>query len=182
MMHVRVVNWSNIHEIAKAADIHIDRLTERYNKALAEDDVLMVGWSDGIPLREPFEPPYTEADLPELDFRHWKIGMYDDWMVSEARNRIFRGPELHHYGITTGPKMLREALCLAQSCIRSSGNLSTRQAYSDIIQELINECDRKRPLGSDGKHGNLHTDECGCEDKPGFDDPRKGLPLERRPK
>lgn len=57
--------------------------------------------------------------------------------------------------INTNPKMLRETLCLAQSVITSKMHL-------DRIQQLIDECDRHRPLGIDGKHGNLHTPTCGC--------------------
>jgi hypothetical protein len=34
------------------------------------------------------------------------------------------------------------------------------------IQAVLDECDRKRPTGTDGKHGNLHTDECGCNTRP----------------
>lgn len=30
---------------------------------------------------------------------------------------------------------------------------------------LISRIDQHRPVGSDGKHGNLHTSTCGCEDK-----------------
>jgi hypothetical protein len=30
------------------------------------------------------------------------------------------------------------------------------------LQVLIDECDRMRPLGPDGKHGDRHTVECGC--------------------
>lgn len=63
-------------------------------------------------------------------------------------------------------KMLRETLCIAQNRIanspyRKSDNLG------DIhrIQHLINEIDHHRPLGPDGKHGNYHTETCGCEDK-----------------
>jgi hypothetical protein len=34
-----------------------------------------------------------------------------------------------------------------------------------MLHELVEEIDRHRPSGSDGKHGNLHTTTCGCEDK-----------------
>ena len=51
-------------------------------------------------------------------------------------------------------KMLRETLCLVQVQYYD---------YINDIQLLINEIDKHRPLGSDGKHGNLHTETCGCE-------------------
>lgn len=55
-------------------------------------------------------------------------------------------------------KMLRETLCLVQS------KLDNNPSY-DYIQKLIDEIDYHRPLGPDGKHSNLHTATCGCEDK-----------------
>ena len=45
-------------------------------------------------------------------------------------------------------KTLREALCVAQH----------------TVADLIRLCDRLRPLGSDGKHGDRHTPYCGCDD------------------
>jgi hypothetical protein len=33
------------------------------------------------------------------------------------------------------------------------------------VNRLIQRIDTHRPLGSDGKHGRLHTPTCGCEDK-----------------
>lgn len=60
-------------------------------------------------------------------------------------------------------KMLRETFCVAQTFIGLSG---LPRAYEHVLrlQRLIDECDRHRPLGPDGKHGNLHTTSCGCED------------------
>lgn len=57
--------------------------------------------------------------------------------------------------------MLREDLCRRQ--------VQAREWPSDIasaVDVLINMIDRHRPLGSNGKHGDLHTDTCGCVDKP----------------
>ena len=55
-------------------------------------------------------------------------------------------------------KMLRETLSRAQS-----GRLTPED--SDRINDLVAEIDRHRPLGPDGKHGDLHTPTCGCEDR-----------------
>lgn len=55
-------------------------------------------------------------------------------------------------------KMLREDLCRRQ----------TEPLPPDVQQEisrLIQRIDSHRPLGPDGRHGNLHTTTCGCEDK-----------------
>ncbi len=56
-------------------------------------------------------------------------------------------------------KMLRETLCAVQT--GAAGN--RRQEHSERIGRLIAEIDRQRPLGPDGKHGDLHTPTCGCE-------------------
>ncbi|MEV4705046.1 hypothetical protein [Actinoplanes sp. NPDC049316] len=69
--------------------------------------------------------------------------------------------------VDISPKALRETLCIAQARIGNSGLDEHRQA-SDIahLQALIDECDRHRPLGPNGKHADLHTPTCGCEDVP----------------
>ena len=75
-------------------------------------------------------------------------------------------PTPFFYGVIDSPKMLRETLCVAQAAIRNSVyNVDSRaREHVDRLGRLINECDRKRPLGPDGKHGDRHTDECGCSD------------------
>lgn len=62
------------------------------------------------------------------------------------------------------PKALRETLCIAQARIGNSG-LDKHRQERDIahLQALIDECDRHRPLGPDGKHGDRHTPTCGCD-------------------
>jgi hypothetical protein len=55
------------------------------------------------------------------------------------------------------PKMLREYLCSQQ-------HYAPDRLTSNEIGHLIAVLDRHRPLGPDGKHGNLHTPTCGCED------------------
>lgn len=71
-------------------------------------------------------------------------------------------------------KMLRETLALAQAAIPAAvltydgDEESTRQkvrAHLERLGSLIAEIDRHRPLGPDGKHGELHTPTCGCEDR-----------------
>lgn len=69
-------------------------------------------------------------------------------------------------------KMLREDLCRRQ--------VQAPEWPSDIasaVDVLINMIDRHRPLASDGKHGDLHTDTCGCEDRPSR--PEKARPDDR---
>ncbi|MBD3941961.1 hypothetical protein IF188_09665 [Microbacterium sp. NEAU-LLC] len=79
-------------------------------------------------------------------------------------------------------KMLRETLCRAQSALRvtegwvddAQSSETDAQAMErfvklmydiDQIAELVREIDRHRPLGIDGKHGDLHTPTCGCGDR-----------------
>lgn len=69
----------------------------------------------------------------------------------------------HTYTVPDGPKMLRETLAVAQARIGQTDEPRKRD-HLDRLQRLINECDRKRPLGPDGKHDDRHTSECGCEE------------------
>ena len=62
---------------------------------------------------------------------------------------------------TDTPKMLRETLAVAQSTVGLRPS-PRNQEHIDRLQRLIDECDRHRPLGVDGKHGDLHTPTCGC--------------------
>lgn len=60
-------------------------------------------------------------------------------------------------------KMLRETFCAAQWAVNQLGR-SEHTVHAGRLQRLIDECDRQRPLGSDGKHGDqLHTPTCGCD-------------------
>jgi hypothetical protein len=64
-------------------------------------------------------------------------------------------------------KSLREALCVAQSAIgQAYGQRQTAYSQSKIdeIQKVLDQIDILRPLGPDGKHGDRHTEHCGCED------------------
>lgn len=64
-------------------------------------------------------------------------------------------------------KMTREALCAAQSALseraRAGVDRDRVPHWSATIQLLIDQIDTARPLGPDGKHGERHTDVCGCE-------------------
>lgn len=62
-------------------------------------------------------------------------------------------------------KMLRETFCVAQTRIGQSDDPRAPE-HVDRLQRLIDDCDRQRPLGPDGKHGDRHTATCGCEDAP----------------
>ena len=53
-------------------------------------------------------------------------------------------------------KTLREDLCRQQ--VRQ--NLPSQIASA--VDVLIAMCDKHRPLGADGRHGDMHTATCGC--------------------
>jgi hypothetical protein len=59
-------------------------------------------------------------------------------------------------------KMIRETLCVSQSWLGYAGDTRTPE-HIERLQRLIDDIDRQRPLGPDGKHGDLHTANCGCE-------------------
>lgn len=73
------------------------------------------------------------------------------------------------YVVSDPPKMLRETLCVAQAGINELTRQGMKhagapmQSHLDRLSRLIAECDRHRPLGTSGKHGNLHTPTCGCD-------------------
>jgi len=59
-------------------------------------------------------------------------------------------------------KTLREFMCKTQHKVYAEpGGPESYEAK--MISELIREIDRLRPLGSDGKHGKLHTYYCQCD-------------------
>ena len=73
--------------------------------------------------------------------------------------------------LTDSLKGVRETLCVAQAALRklplgysAGGSIEHHRA---VLGRLIAEIDRLRPLGPDGKHGELHTETCGCE-RPGL--------------
>lgn len=60
-------------------------------------------------------------------------------------------------------KSIREAMCLAQAALGHAGTDQMMHA-SDVLADLICDIDRQRPLGPNGKHGDLHTRDCQCDD------------------
>lgn len=76
-----------------------------------------------------------------------------------ARVRSIRTPD--------SLKSVRETLCVAQSAMHEldrHNSAQIRKDHYDRIERLLEDIDRQRPLGSNGKHGSLHTPTCGCED------------------
>ena len=61
-------------------------------------------------------------------------------------------------------KMLRENLC------RQQVGQNWPSQIASAVDVLIDMCDKHRPLGVDGRHGDLHTATCGCVDVREADD------------
>lgn len=63
-----------------------------------------------------------------------------------------------------GVKMLRETLTLTEKLFqRAASEDGVRVRHLATVAALIEQCDMHRPLGSNGKHGDLHTATCGCD-------------------
>lgn len=77
--------------------------------------------------------------------------------------------DLHTFVIPVSPKSLKETMCVVEHALNELERQhpgydagGTIESHRIKIREVIAECDRKRPTGPDGKHGNRHTPECGC--------------------
>ena len=60
--------------------------------------------------------------------------------------------------------MVREAICVAQTWLGGVHDTGQAERASRTLGRLIEDIDRQRPLGPDGKHDDRHTATCGCED------------------
>ena len=67
------------------------------------------------------------------------------------------------YETPDNPKALRETLLVAIHTMQNFSMANRKGDHIDRLRRLVAECDRKRPLGMDGRHGNRHTNECGCD-------------------
>lgn len=90
--------------------------------------------------------------------------------MSAARDEHYLRADLHTYVVPVSPKSLRETMCVVEFALaelrrqRPGYNAGgSVESHTERVRQIIAECDRKRPTGRGGKHGDLHTDECGCE-------------------
>lgn len=65
-----------------------------------------------------------------------------------------------------GLKTLHEDLCRAQTAVGQFYTDDRTWGTVKRLQSLIDQIEVYRPLGSNGKHGNLHTSYCGCDADP----------------
>jgi hypothetical protein len=90
--------------------------------------------------------------------------------VSQSAENAHLLADLHTYAVPVSPKMLLETLCVVEWALQeverqrpgynAGGTIDT---HLERVRALMDECNRKRPTGVGGKHGDLHTPECGCD-------------------
>lgn len=100
---------------------------------------------------------------------HGWFGAHPSWatsadLVEHGPLTVVSVPGQTTLTIPGGPKMIREALCVAEGATLRNVNEQNRHWVREVLGALIQECDRHRPLGPDGGHGNRHTATCGCDD------------------
>ena len=79
---------------------------------------------------------------------------------------IDSGTTLHLDDPADSIKLVQETLSLAQCAVLNFyPDTDQRRSAVGRLQRLIDECERQRPVGPDGKHGDLHTPTCGCADR-----------------
>jgi hypothetical protein len=74
-------------------------------------------------------------------------------------------PDMTALVVPDSPKMLGETLAVAQTALGQWSEVDRRDEHIARLGRLAAECVRHRPVGADGKHRDLHTATCGCEDK-----------------
>lgn len=68
---------------------------------------------------------------------------------------------------STSIKSVGEALSYAECALLNFYPEGRRRdMYAKIIADLLADVRRQRPVGPDGKHGNRHTETCGCGTEP----------------
>ncbi len=77
--------------------------------------------------------------------------------------------DLHCYIVAISPKMLKETLSVVEHAMQklardrpgynAGGDIST---HLSRIGLLLDEYNKMRPTGRDGRHGDRHTSVCGC--------------------
>lgn len=128
---------------------------------------------DGRDYSKPWAPP----DAPRVLQTHIELSFTidaEDTGPDGEMYRVIQDPAAMPVELILGDrrdslKALRETLSRAQSAIHAQQEKyapwETDAADLERMDRLIAEIDRQRPLGADGKHSDLHTPTCGCEDR-----------------
>jgi len=83
-------------------------------------------------------------------------------MAKTAAERIAEAVTTIHTEDTL--KSVRETLCVAMTSVgQMPYPADYKRKHVALMQRLCFDIDVQRPLGSDGKHGDLHTPTCGCD-------------------
>lgn len=88
----------------------------------------------------------------------------------EQRKAWWLRAPIHTYAVPLPPKTLLETLCVVESALHALERErpgfqagGTIESHLERIRLVMDECERKRPTGPGGKHGDRHTPECGCD-------------------
>lgn len=135
---------------------------DRAVEQLAMFDARMDEHESGTPAWDDLAPTTREEYLKEAQRRVAALGLLG-WAPLHPYGALYlRDPR-------DTLKALRETLCRAESAtifLRDErGEIEPDADDLARISRIIAEIDRQRPLGPDGKHGDLHTPTCGCEDR-----------------
>lgn len=130
-------------------------MTEKVDFSAVRDTVSSFWAEHTVVEGESWQKAYDEA------------GERFDKMLEDYKSEIFAEVGLKPKQailLIDNPKMVREMLCVAQSAINLQphiwGKYKSRAAR---LQNLIDQIDVQRPIGPDGRHGDLHTYYCGCD-------------------
>jgi len=150
---LEVMNQHRCGEQAEAAYRRAVRAESRAQGERSDVKVLEDSWRC---IQEHPDAPYCAGTIHDSgDGTRWVEvdGFSDSLAVLELRDE------------RDSLKMLRETLCAARAWLLAPLRSESDDRHAERIGRLIDEIDRQRPLGSDGKHGDLHTPTCGCEDR-----------------
>ena len=94
-------------------------------------------------LAEDFTPPFVKEDLARLDALHAQIGIYPEWLKSDARAEIAR-TEPTTLVVPDGPVMLQDTLETAKSMLSLMSNAPElrRDEHMARLDRLIRACEK----------------------------------------
>lgn len=88
------------------------------------------------------------------------INLWANHVATEIQNL----PKIYPYLLTDTPKMVKETINVAQQAYGQYRRDYERfDEHMARLSRIVEECDRMRPVGRDGKHNNRHTEVCGCD-------------------
>jgi hypothetical protein len=107
----------------------------------------------------------TNAAMLVVDAHRIEVGGLSPWRETPQRPAAPAQRSGTTLTVPDSPKMLRETLCVAQTALGQLPPGNRRYEHIARLGRLVDECDRHRPLGANGKHGygERCTATCGCD-------------------